>query len=107
MSKFIEKLKRVSEGEAQPLGFGIRAATRTPQMVLGAIVAKDDIGIVAGAFEKGADVLLISMPSVTEGLSELGRVSQLAADVPWGVWLESMTPEEVKQVRETGCDFIV
>jgi hypothetical protein len=107
MSKFIERLKRVSEGEAAPLGFGIKAPEKMPQMVLGAILTRDDIGMAAAAVEKGIDAVLISLLSVAGGTNELGQIIQLAAHIPWGVWLESPTAEEVKQVREMGCDFLL
>lgn len=107
MSKLVDKIKRVSEGEAAPLGFGTKTPVKMPQMVLGAILAKNDIGMAASAVERGADALLISLHSVTEGVNELGQVTQLAANVPWGVWLESSSPEEMRLVREIGCDFIL
>jgi len=107
MSKLIEKIRRVSGGEAAPLGFGTKASVKTPQMALGAILTKDNVGMAASAVERGVDALLISLHSVAEGVSELGQVTQLAANVPWGIWLQYPTVEEVQQVREMGCDFVL
>jgi len=107
MSKLVEKLKQASEREAQPLGFGTKASVKKPQMVLMASLTKDDIKMATSAVEGGADALLVALHSVAEEANELDQILQLAADVPCGVWSEAPTAEEMKQVREMGCDFVL
>ena len=98
MSKLLDKLNQVSRGSTQPMGFRKAATQKSPRMVLIAALGEGDASAAAVARE-GADAVLLK-----------GAVSQMASslgEVPWGVSLGEATEEELSQLREMGCDFLV
>jgi len=107
MSKFIDKLKRVSQTAAQPMGFGRRqAASPTPKMLLVASLAKVDVSKLADLVA-GADAGLLD-------ISELGGESKLlqgyadaVSDIPWGGWLKISEWRGDKKPELRSCDFVV
>jgi len=106
MSKLLEKLERISRGSTQALGFkAATAMTRGPSIVLIAALSEGDTEAATLARQQGADAVLISLAKLEgEGLRQV--VGSLA-EVPWGVSVKEGTAEELSQLREMGCDFIV
>jgi hypothetical protein len=106
MSKFIDKLERVSAG-GQPMGFraGVAAAPK-PRMLLVAVVAQVDIERLA-AFIAGADAGLLSMAKLSSGAKSLKQISQAVSDIPWGGWLKEVGKEGIGKLAEAGADFVV
>jgi len=62
-------------------------------------------GDAKAAVVEGADAVLISGAKF-KGES-LARIVGSLADVPWGVSLEQVTAEDLPQLKEMGCDFLV
>ncbi len=116
MSKFIDKLNRLSRGETQPIGFRAREpASPKPKIQLVASLAQESaesltdhvVGVDAG-------LLRISKPST--GVEALQKLSQTLPDIPWGAWLQSSGQGGIKQrsgqggikqLTKAGCDFII
>jgi hypothetical protein len=107
MSKFIDKLKRVSQAGLQPMGF--RAAPAVPPkpgMLLVATLAQVDIDRLA-VLMAGADAGLLPIAKLSSGAKTLKQISQAVSDIPWGGWLKEIGSEGIGQMVEAGCDFVV
>ena len=107
MSRFIDKLKRVSQATPQPMGF---RATQPSSDKLGVLLianlAQADVDSLADRVA-GADAGLLRIAKLNSGAKALGKVSQAASDIPWGGWLEGIAKEEVEQMAKVGFDFVV
>lgn len=101
MSKLVEKLRQASQGSPQPLGFRGASSTATQQgsaMMLIVALAEGDAGAAPDDKASVDAVLLAKAESqVVDGLGES----------PWGVSLDKGTQEELTQLKDMGCDFLV
>lgn len=99
MSKFIDKLNKLTRVESSPIGFRrgqADSAARKLQLV--SLVSKSEVD------KYGADTVLLDIRD--KGIeSEL--MSGMPDDVPWGAWLKSVRQKELKQLKDSGCDFLV
>jgi hypothetical protein len=93
MSKFIDKLKAVSQVGSQPMGFKKAATPQKPKMLLAATLTEANIENLAD-YTGGADAAILSLPKTPPAKS----------DIPWGSWLKDAG--EVK-LAEAGFDFFV
>ncbi len=107
MSKFIDKLNRVSKTAPAPLGFGaFRAALPRPKMQLVASLAQAKIDSLAD-YIAGADAGLLRIPDFSSGAKSLQKMSQTVPDIPWGGWLGAGDEKGLNQLVNSGCDFVV
>ena len=107
MSKFIDKLKRVSQAGLQPMGF--RAAPLVPpkpRMLLVATLAQVDIDRLTD-YVAGADAGLLSIAKLSSGAKTLRRICKALPDIPWGGWLKEIGREGIGQIVAAGGDFVV
>lgn len=107
MSKLIQKLERVSQGKVQRIGFGVAAPSKTTPLVLVARLPQANTDLAILATEKGADAVLVLMGNLKQEADTLSRIIQRASDAPLGVSLERATGEEVMQLIEMHCDFLI
>jgi len=108
MSKLLDKLERISEGRAQPLGFGAAVARgKSLPMVIVASVPLGDAKLAAIAAKAGADAILMPVEHQQKTEEALAKLSSAKTDVPWGVSLNAVTKEEVEQLIEMDCDFVI
>jgi hypothetical protein len=101
MSKFIDKLKSVSAGGLQPLGFRAAGAKPRPKMMLVAHIAEPG----TEPEFAGADAVVVSVPKA--GAKSPKTLFQTAPRIPWGGWLKDVGRQEVQQLGELGADFVV
>ena len=107
MSKFIDKLNRLSRGETQPIGFRAREpASPKPKIQLVAILAQESAESLTGRVV-GADAGLLRIVKPSTGVEALPKLSQALPDIPWGGWLQGKGLGGLKQLSKAGCDFIV
>jgi len=108
MSRFIDKLNRLSRAEPQPIGFRMtQAAPPTPKIQLVATLAQESVESLAD-YVAGADAGLLRISSKTSsGAKSLQKISQLMPDIPWGGWLIGSGLGRIKQITGAGCDFVV
>ncbi len=107
MSRFIDKLNQVSQSSSQPVGFRVTPSARAkPKMLLIASVAQDDVNGVAD-YVAGADAGLLHVSKLRSGAKAIREALQAAPDIPWGGWLRDVGGEEVVQIVNAGCDFVV
>lgn len=107
MSKFIDKLNRLSRAEPQPIGFRIKQAVSSkPKIQIVASLAQENaeklIDHVVGA---DAGLLHISGPASVAGI--LQSLSQAVSDIPWGGRLEDGNQGELEQILKADYDFVV
>ena len=108
MSKLLEKLERISEGSGQPMGFGA-AVTRTkisPLLTIASVPA-GNAQLMGIATKEGADALLLTVENLEKDSKTLAKMNRAKAEIPWGVFLEKVGKEDIGQLIELGCDFIV
>ena len=106
MSRFIDKLKKASQAEAQPMGFRKEKAVAKPRLLLVARLSRADIdkpvGLVAGA-----DAGLLTIKKPVPEIKEIKELIKAVPSIPCGVWLDGISNKGIKQVAEAGCDFLV
>ena len=106
MSKFIDRLKQVSQETLQPMGFRAdKMASVKPKIQLVANVS-GDIDDLAD-YVAGADAGVLTASLLGSDIKTLKKISQAMSQTPWGGWLGDSTQEKIKQMIELGCDFIV
>lgn len=106
MSRFVDKLKRVSQAVPQSMGFrSAQPVSVKPRILLIASLAQADIDGLAERVA-GADAGLLPITKLT-GANALGKVSQAVSDIPWGGWLRDIAEGEVERVTTIGFDFVV
>ena len=101
MSKLVEKLRQVSQGSPQPLGFRGAASTATRKgspMVLIVALAEGDDGA-APDDKASVDAVLLAKAE--------SQVVDALGESLWGVSLNTGTREELTQLKDMGCDFLV
>lgn len=106
MSRFIEKLKQVSQAEPQPMGFKKEKAASKPRLLLVARLNQADIGNLAGLVE-GADAGLLEIEKSDSGIKAVGEISKTVPDIPWGALFTGAGRGGIKQAAEAGYDFLV
>jgi len=108
MSRFLDKLERIWAGKAQPIGFGPQTAkAKSPAMAIVTRLSPGEPDMAALSGEEGADALLVSIDDLERGAETLSRVSQLAGDIPLGVSVKVVTKDDVEQLIQLGCDFLL
>lgn len=107
MSKFIDKLKRVSQAAPQPIGF--RRAEAVPAEAKIQLVARMGAGDIENPadYAAGADAVLVPISKSGSGVETLKEVSKAMPDIPWGGWLGDISAGKTKQMVAHGCDFVV
>ena len=105
MSRFIDKLKQVSQATPRPLGFrAAPSASLKPKMQLIASLAQADS---LADYVTGVDAGLLPISELSEGAEALQKISQVVTDIPWGGWLRGINQGGIKQLVKLGCDFVV
>jgi hypothetical protein len=99
MSKFIDKLVKLNKSEPAPIGFR-RVQTETVSKKIQLVACREKPGDTKGA---DADLLVINAKKDIDAES----IKKMPDDKPWGCRLKEGGLEEVKQLKEAGCDFIV
>lgn len=107
MSKFIDKLTRLSQAAPRSIGFSTTqtASPAKPRMQL-VISVTEGSASTPGIQISGADAGLLRI-SPKSTAKTLQKVSQAMPDIPWGGWLQGDGPEALKQVNQAGSDFVV
>ena len=108
MSKLLEKLERISEGRAQPLGFSAAAsrAKSLPMLVIASVPA-GNAGLAALAVEENVDALLLTIEQRKKEKEALAHISRPEVDIPWGISLHTATQEELDRLVEMNCDYVI
>ncbi len=107
MSRFIERLNRLSRAEPQPIGFRVRqSASPKLKIQLVASLAQESVESLTD-YVAGADAGLVRISKLSSGTKTLHKISQAVSDIPWGGWLQGSGLGGIKQMMKVGCDFVV
>ncbi len=107
MSRFIDKLNRLSQAEPQPIGFRIKQpASPRLKIQLVASLTQEHVESLAD-YVAGADAGLLRISKLSSGTKALQRIAQAVSDIPWGGWLQGSGLGGIKQMMKVGCDFVV
>ncbi len=107
MSRFIDKLNRLSRAEPQPIGFRTtHPVSPMPKIQLVATLAQESVESLTD-YVAGADAGLLRISKLSSGAKTLQKISQAVSDIPWGGWLQGSGLGQIKQMTKTGCDFVV
>jgi hypothetical protein len=106
MSRFIDKLKRVSQLAPQPMGFKVVQPVSKPRMLLVARLPQVDVDNLAD-YVSGADAILLPIAKLTSEAKKLREIVQAMPDIPWGGLLTGTRQDRIKRIVQAGGDFVV
>ncbi len=106
MSKFVDKLQGLSKSSTAPIGFHPSVSEQKSPAVL----------LIAGLSEtqvKGAKI--VADVNIDAGLildedpsaKVVRQMIEAVGDIPLGVFVKSMSEEEINELASLGCDFVV
>lgn len=105
MSRFLDRLERISSGATGSMGFGAAPREKLPGLALVAQVSgADHTSALPLVAQLRPDAVLFCGLSPSPNLKALG---QALASTPWGARLSSLSDEEARAFREGGCDLLV
>lgn len=103
MSRFVERLEKISQGGTGGLGFGAAKAGKTPALALVGHISKNYAAGLAAVAKLGLDAALLSGIDAPAGLKKLKKS---LPSMPWGVHVTSLSEEDSQAFREEGCDLL-
>ncbi|MDA0733574.1 MAG: hypothetical protein O2909_12895 [Chloroflexi bacterium] len=103
MSKFLDVLERIRDGESAPLGFAAARAQKLPGIALVGLVSKGHAKGIKTAADASVDALFVSGAAGPEGLKKLTQ----SVKAPWGAQVSSLTEEEAQSYQDSGSDLLV
>jgi len=106
MSKFVDKLRRISKSGSKPIGF--RASASEPEhppmlFVLGMSGAQSAAAKVV--VDVGADAGLVLSENL--GAASISELVASMSGIPVGVLAKGMGEEKIDELASAGCDFMV
>lgn len=107
MSKFVDRLNRLSRGEPQPIGFIARqTAYPKSKILVVASLAAESAESLTGRIA-GADAALLRISKAPAGAETLQKLASALPDTVLGGWLQGGIDGDLEQLTRAGCDFIV
>src|SRR3990172_3777402 len=98
MSKFLDRLERISLGSPGPIGFGMARSPKTPGMALVGGISSDYSAGMAALADLAPDAALISGAGGPPALKKLSR--SLGEEIPWGVRVSSLTEDDARAYED-------
>ena len=106
MSQIIEKLKAVTKGSSQQMGFrSAQATTARAQMLL--ITSLTSIENASPENIAGADAAVLYVTRPGPVASFLQRVTKAIREMPWGCQITDTGKKQIARLTENGCDFVI
>ena len=105
MSKLLDKLDRISKGNAAPMGFGATVSLeKTPPLLVIGIVRKDYVKGAKSMAKAQGDASLFHYADTSASVTADAR--KALGPIPWGVWSERLELQDIQKLKEQGCDFL-
>ena len=101
MSKFLDVLERIRDGETAPLGFAAARAQKLPGIALVGLVSGDHAAGVAAAAT--ADAVIVAGSDGPDGLKALAE----STTSPWGPRVSALGEDDAQAYQEAGADLLV
>lgn len=106
MSKFVDKLHKLTKSPVPAIGFHVAASkSKNPPMLFVAELSGIDAAEVTNAVRSNADAGLILSSNFKPG--NLKKTITAMGDIPLGVLIRGITEKRVSKVINSGCDFVV
>ena len=106
MSKFVDKLRRLSKSGSKPIGF--RASASEPEHPPMQLILATSGAQSAGTkviVDVGADAVLVLGDNL--GAASISELVASMPDIPVGVLAKGMGEEQIDELASAGCDFVV
>lgn len=107
MSKFMDKLAKLSRTSGPTIGFRRWPTTQNPSMLLAVEVPGSDISSAKEAVSVGIDALVVKIDSLIGQADALKEAAKMAGDTAWGVHINKMGADDAATLRDLGCDFLI
>lgn len=106
MSKFVDKLQRLSKSSTPSMGFHpVASESKSSPMLLIADLSGADIKEAKIVADSNVDAgLILRQNSKIEDISQVARAM---GDIPLGVLVKGVGREEKGKLVDSGCDFVV
>ena len=109
MSKLIDRLEKLGEPAATPMGFG--AASRSNEgplslLLIGATTLTE-LKKSPKLLDTKVDAVAVSVDLSEEGLADGLVGTDKDRDRLWGVRVNAVSEDQAQQLKETGCDFLI
>jgi len=105
MSKFIDRLKKLSEGTPQPMGFRkADAGAKKPKIQLVAIIPGKDIAVSGALPSLDAGIV---QPRENAEIPDLITEIADAEEIPWGIHVMGGEESDSEALLKAGVDFVV
>ncbi len=103
MSKFLDRMERITVAGPGGMGFGAARTEKTPGLAL--------IGLVSGSYAKGlATVSKLALDAALlsgiDNATGLKQIEKSLPSVPWGVKTSTLTEDSAREFRDGGCDLL-
>ena len=103
MSKFLDRMERITLAGPGGMGFGAVRTEKTPGLAL--------IGLVSGSYAKGlATVSKLALDAALlagiDNATGLKKIEKSLPSMPWGVKTSVLTEESAREFRDGGCDLL-
>jgi hypothetical protein len=106
MSKFVEKLRRLSKSSTTPIGFHpSTSAQKSPAMLLIAGLSGTHVKEAKIVADANADAGLMLSEDLTTKIVK--QMVEAAGDVPLGIFVKGVNKEKINELSSLGCDFVV
>ena len=106
MSKFVDKLQRLSKSSTPSIGFHPSAGeSKSSAMLLIAGLSGMDIKEAKVIADSKADAGLILNQSFD--IESVKQMVEAVGDIPLGIFLKDMSKDKVNELVGSGCDFVV
>jgi hypothetical protein len=106
MSKFVDKLQRLSRSSTTPIGFHPSvSALKSPAMLLIAGLSGTHVKEAKIMADANADAGLMLSEDLTTKIVK--QMVEAAGDVPLGVIVKGVNKEKINELASLECDFIV
>ena len=105
MSKFIDRLNRVTHSAPQPIGFRALQTAAAPVIQLVARLVGD--ADPSPERLKGADAALAPVTAITSGAARLKKLAKETPDIIWGASLEAKSRDDLEKTTKLGADFVL
>ena len=106
MSRFADKLRSLSKSSTAPIGFRSAVSeARSPALLLIVGLAGTQVMEAKIVADVNADAGVL----MSEGASAktVGQVVEAVGDIPLGVFVRGMSENEIDELGNSGCDFVV
>ena len=108
MSKLIEKLQKSLQPAAPAIGFKTRVDIPKSQVMPFIVaISSGNMNLITDILMTGIDALLLQINENEQTQSALSTLVNKVAGIPWGLFINHYSEEQIEQTIAAGCDFLI